>query len=131
MRKEWFTANELAGLPMLAETSSGIIRAAKRDHWKKRKRSKGKGFEYHISNFPMTTQMAIEGLQLAKQTAHIEKRATYRRVLTRRDIKDLSKTLLHLAQMQATYAEQMMATARNIKGFSGWLETLAEENDDA
>jgi len=60
MRKEWFTANELAGLPLLPGTPRGINTAAKRDHWKKRKRAKGKGFEYHISNLPEKTQAHIQ-----------------------------------------------------------------------
>jgi putative transposase len=56
MSRAWFTAQELAGLPMLPGTVRNINRTAKRDHWKSRKRATGKGFEYHVSNLPEKTQ---------------------------------------------------------------------------
>lgn len=50
---EWFTAGELAelALPALPGTESGIIRRAKRENWKARRREgQGGGHQYHISN---------------------------------------------------------------------------------
>ncbi|GFN45505.1 DNA-binding protein [Candidatus Regiella insecticola] len=54
MKKEWFAAKELAGIPGLPSSPQGINLRAKRDDWKKRRRSgvQGKALEYHIDNLP-------------------------------------------------------------------------------
>ena len=56
MDKAWYLSSELAGLPGVPGTDRGIHIAANRDNWKKQKRSKGKGFEYHIESFPAETR---------------------------------------------------------------------------
>jgi putative transposase len=59
MIREWFTAAELAGLPDMPASESGVIRRAKRDEWAARKRQQGKGLEYHLSGLPTAAQTAL------------------------------------------------------------------------
>lgn len=54
--KDWFSASELAGLPGVPGTSRGINKAAERESWRRQKRPKGKGREYHISSLPPETR---------------------------------------------------------------------------
>jgi len=62
--KEWFSARELAGLPGVRESESGLIRCAKKKEWKARKRqAKGGGREYHINSLPPETQQHLRRQQ--------------------------------------------------------------------
>ena len=55
--KNHYTAKELAGLPGLPETESGVIRLAKSNNWPWQKRAgRGGGREYAISALPAATQ---------------------------------------------------------------------------
>lgn len=55
--KDWFSPADLANLPGLPETTSAVIRKAKSEGWKWRKRSgRGGGREYHYSSLPAETQ---------------------------------------------------------------------------
>jgi putative transposase len=56
MKKEWFSTQELVGAIGIPGTDRGIRDRAARDGWKTRKRSVGKGFEYHLSSLPEITQ---------------------------------------------------------------------------
>ncbi len=56
---EWFSAADLAGLPGLPGTDRRVRESAKRFGWNSRKRSKGKGLEYHIDSLPPETQAAL------------------------------------------------------------------------
>jgi len=57
--KEWFTVQELVGLPGMPGTDRGVRRRVSRRATTYRKRTKGKGFEYHISGLPIETQGAL------------------------------------------------------------------------
>lgn len=57
--REWFTPQELAGLPGLPKTLAGIHYKAKAEGWQKRKRAKGKGFEFHIEALPAKAKAAL------------------------------------------------------------------------
>lgn len=58
--REWYAANELAGLPSMPATESGVIRAARREGWQSRKRSgRGGGREYHLSSLRAETAAFI------------------------------------------------------------------------
>ena len=59
MMREWFTAQELAGAPELPGTPRGLVKRAKAEAWQKRKRPKGKGFEYHIESLPAKAKAAL------------------------------------------------------------------------
>jgi transposase InsO family protein len=59
MDKQWFTADELAGVADMPATRSGVIRKAKKEDWVSRKRDKGKGLEYHFDALPLATQQAL------------------------------------------------------------------------
>ncbi len=69
--KEWFTARELAGLPGMPGTERGVLKAAKRENWRSRKRPKGKGREYHIQSLPETTRTHL-ALQCLPQPVAVE-----------------------------------------------------------
>ncbi len=64
MNKEWFTAQDLAGLVGVPSTDRRVRSKAAVDGWQSRKRAGTKGLEYHISSLPLVTQQA-----LAKQAA--------------------------------------------------------------
>lgn len=57
MRKEWFSAQEVAEL--LSMTAQGVRLRANNNNWTKRKKLKGKGCEYHINSLPPETQAAL------------------------------------------------------------------------
>lgn len=59
MSARWLTAAELAGLPGIAATPSGVIRQAKREGWESRKRDKGKGLEYGLDAIPAATRQHL------------------------------------------------------------------------
>lgn len=57
--REWFSAQELAGLPGLPTTDRWVRAMALRKKWKSRKKSKGKGYQYHISSLPDLTRFGL------------------------------------------------------------------------
>lgn len=62
---EWKTAKELASLPGLPVTESGVIRLARRQNWEAQQRiGQGGGYEYHISNLPAEARKALEANQI-------------------------------------------------------------------
>lgn len=61
--KEWFNSKDLAGASGLPNTTRGILIAAKREGWKFRKKTVGKGKEYHISSLPKETQMYLRACE--------------------------------------------------------------------
>lgn len=61
--REWFTAQELAGLPGLPGTVKGVRHRAQVKRWQKRKRAKAKGYEFHISSFPSRAIPALVKIQ--------------------------------------------------------------------
>lgn len=69
---EWATVAELAGLPGMPATVSGVIRAAKREAWPSRPRSgRGGGREYPVSALPAPTQEALEYRVLEEFADHV------------------------------------------------------------
>lgn len=54
--KEWYTSKDLAGLPGCPAADRNVRIIADKQSWNKRAKSKGKGFEYHISSLPPLTQ---------------------------------------------------------------------------
>lgn len=62
---EWYTPAALAGMPDMPSTERRIRARAERLGWQRRKRQRGKGWEYHISSLPPQTQATI----LAKTSA--------------------------------------------------------------
>ena len=61
MKKEWFTAQELAGANGLPITPQGIHCMARRQKWEKRRRVgvQGKAVEYHASSLPKVMKPAL------------------------------------------------------------------------
>lgn len=60
-KKEWFSANELAGVKGLPSSPQGVNKKARTQEWKKRNREgvQGGAVEYHYSSFPEKTQKAL------------------------------------------------------------------------
>ena len=76
--KQWYTANELAGLPSMPGTPRGVRKFAGREKFQSRHRQKGKGVEYHISSLPKETQEAIfkkEMIAIANATKTLAQQA--------------------------------------------------------
>src|SRR5690606_41949964 len=57
--REWFSAAELAGLPGLPTTARGANLWGKEGKIHRRKRSRGKGWEYHLHSLPERAQAAL------------------------------------------------------------------------
>jgi len=63
MRKEWMTANELAGIGGLPKSPQGVNTRARSEGWVKRKRTGvkgGKAVEYDLNSIPEDTKKLIE-----------------------------------------------------------------------
>ena len=56
MTQEWYSAAESVGLPGLPGTPRGINKMGDRGELVRRKKSRGKGWEYAFSSFPNTTR---------------------------------------------------------------------------
>ncbi|CNE78902.1 DNA-binding protein [Yersinia nurmii] len=54
MKKQWFSARELAGIAGLPSSPQGINQMARREGWELRRRRgvQGKAIEYHVDSFP-------------------------------------------------------------------------------
>ena len=68
--KEWFSANDLAGLPGLPKYKRGVNQNAKKLGWKSReiKVRGGTANEYHLSSLPAETQAALLKRSLPEPT---------------------------------------------------------------
>ena len=60
--KEWFTSNELAGLPGMSKYASNVTRKAKSQGWRYRQIEglKGVNYEYHVNSLPKETLAALD-----------------------------------------------------------------------
>lgn len=67
MNKNYFTPQELMIMPGLPDTAAGIRLKAESEGWKKQKKAKGKGFEYHVECLPTATQSHIYKQQAKSQ----------------------------------------------------------------
>lgn len=74
IRKEWFTASEVAGMGNLPEQPSNVTRRATKNNWLKRQieGKRGVAFEYHYSSLPISVQ---QELGFAQTMAREEPRA--------------------------------------------------------
>ncbi len=59
--KEWYSSNELGGLPGMPNAATNVTRKAKKLGWEIQQVQgvKGVTFEYHISDFPLETKVAL------------------------------------------------------------------------
>ncbi|UTV30195.1 DNA-binding protein [Photobacterium atrarenae] len=64
MSKQWFSVAEIVGLPGMPSSSFGVRKRSKSEGWECRKKAKGKGFEFHISNFPEETRGYLAKLEV-------------------------------------------------------------------
>ncbi len=121
MKKEWFTAKELAGLPGMPSTDRRVRSKAKREVWQSQKRSKGKGHEYHLTSLPQETRTALATravnqarveLQLPKEPAPAHDKAALMAEFNR---------LPHKKQQRANARFKMLCI------WSGWLEKSGQQ----
>lgn len=63
--KQWYTTTYLSGVMGL--TVQGVRKKSITENWKKRKRAKGKGFEYHLKSLPVITQIYLESLEKSQK----------------------------------------------------------------
>ncbi|MHA5702687.1 DNA-binding protein, partial [Pseudomonas aeruginosa] len=56
---EWFSAQELAGLPGVPGTARNVKAMAERKSWSGRRRVGTKAIEYHVSALPKETRAAL------------------------------------------------------------------------
>lgn len=63
--KEWYTAQELIGLPGLPSTDRRIRARAEKEGWQSRSRQIGKGLEYHFSALLPDAQLALLSIDAA------------------------------------------------------------------
>lgn len=59
MSKEWFTAQELAGLAGMPSSDRRVRSRAEKEEWQTQKRANSKASEYHITSLPMETRQAL------------------------------------------------------------------------
>lgn len=61
MLNEWYSVQELTGLPGMSQTPSGVIRWLKKNlpTIRSQLRTKGKGLEYHIDSLPVETRQYL------------------------------------------------------------------------
>ncbi len=72
--KQYYTANELAGLPSLPSTERRVRSMADKLGWESQKKAFGKGYEYHISNLPAEARRALESQQVADLLPEVAQR---------------------------------------------------------
>ncbi|WP_178860765.1 Mu transposase C-terminal domain-containing protein [Thiomicrorhabdus cannonii] len=77
MNKEYYSAQELAGMPGMPLTAKGVHLRADNDNksWQKRKKVKGKGFEYHVSSLPAETRNHLAKLAAEEAAREVSKKA--------------------------------------------------------
>ncbi len=63
-RRDWYSAQDLAGMPGMPGTDRGVRIAADRAGWTSRKRHAGKGLEYAFGDLPAETRRALQAQQL-------------------------------------------------------------------
>lgn len=69
MTKEWYSAAELAGLPGMPGTERSVNRAGDRDEIERRKKLRGKGWEYKFTSLPADTRAAIAAKTISAKRA--------------------------------------------------------------
>ncbi|KAF1071269.1 MAG: hypothetical protein GAK45_00570 [Pseudomonas citronellolis] len=73
---EWFTAQQLAGLPGVPGTARNVKATAERNAWPGQRRTGTKATEYHVSCLPAETRAALLNAALGEATQVIRRQAT-------------------------------------------------------
>jgi hypothetical protein len=71
--KQWFSAQELAGVTGLPDSARGVRKKADSEQWVVRSKAEGKGNEYHIESLPAATQRALR-ISEAQKANHRRKK---------------------------------------------------------
>lgn len=90
LTRGWYTARELAGLPGMPKSISGVIRKARVEDWSAQThQGRGNGREYALASLPVVTRVAL-----------MEK-------VSRREIIASAQTLNELANRHYLLAEKL------------------------
>ena len=63
--RNWYSAQELVGLPAMPSTERGVKKVACREHWEGQKRMGSKAVEYSFAVLPKETQTALIAASVA------------------------------------------------------------------
>lgn len=136
MNKEWFTALEIAGMPGMPATESGVLRKAKKDSWLDRARDgKGGGREYKFTEFPEETQKHLLGQDRAEQKSTGEQDA--KKILLRERMGVEAESKARQEGILAAMALTGKAAARNaakhtvISTFQTWSKSQNDQHHKA
>lgn len=120
--KEWYSIKELAGLPELPGTVQNINGKAKREAWKKRKRTaRGGGYEYHINSLPQATQNHLSSLDTQRLMDDIVSEAerdseALQRAQNELDAVDAAVARVNLSSTRARDSEIRARCAQRLSG---------------
>ncbi|CQR43680.1 conserved hypothetical protein [Thiomonas sp. CB3] len=136
--REWFSPLELAGLPGLPSTDRRIRSAAERSGWETRKKSTGKGYEYHLSSLPdqarahLITQHQRTETAAARQSVRDAVRAavaaTHPHLLEPAQISLPEAGFSDAAGFSGARAARMQARIDCIAAMTDWLQRMGIAN---
>jgi hypothetical protein len=98
--KEWYTPQELAGLPELPNSARRVLTRAEAKGWTSRKKEFGKGFEFSISSLPAAAQ---------KELRHREAMATVKASVATEAAAIENQRLQELREDANAWAKQQLA----------------------
>ena len=110
---DWYTSQELAGLPGLPGTVPGIRKVATRLEWESRKRLGTKAVEYPFSCLPAETQAALMARSIAEVEAPVE--AVPAKVLEQKAIATAAKGTSKLNDVQRAVMVARLCFIREIE----------------
>jgi hypothetical protein len=102
--KIWYSARELAGLRGMPTTSRNVNARAKREGWEKRKRERGKGWEYSIHSLPLHARAVL-------LTGAARQRLEDERAALTAQLKSLDQTARELRTLRVAIRRQLRERA--------------------
>ncbi len=110
--KQWYTAQELAGLAGMPGTDRAIQIRAKKEAWEGRRREGSKAQEYAFASLPADTQSALLAASLAQAPAVVLPQAETLPAV-------VAGSVTELASWQRECAEARLAIVREIQRMAG------------
>lgn len=107
--KQWFSAAELAGLPGLPGTERGINKMGDRGDLERRKRERGKGWEYAYASLPARTRQHLLRQQVAQLPAPAAPTATVEPPRVE-ELADWQRTVMQARLGICALIDQLVAT---------------------
>jgi len=128
--REWFSAQNLIGLPGLPTTDRRIRASALRDGWVNRKKSKGKGDEYHLSSLPEITRnhLTHQHRKTEADAARAQVRATVQAAAKSAGLEIALQGMAKAAGFDGVKAARMHARDVCLLALTEWLKARGIEN---